>query len=369
MPGIEMVTMSGPDASPQKTPAEMWASLAAENQADYMERQRLRSITAVQPDLYLMPLGQRWAALEDTVENFLPPALKDVLRQLRLSSSSTCENVELLRRVIQVEGEGIYSFDMLTAAACAALLSEYHSFVKAAERDGRVIRRPNSMNRNGCILRDVGLEPLLLVMQRVIVRPLARLLFGIAGSELDGHHSFCVHYDNSGDADKKLDMHHDASDITVNVCLGDEGFVGAGLTFCGILGKPHHRHKSTTYSHKVGRALMHLGAHRHGADTILSGKRTNLIMWNRSSLYARCPEHYLQGDLMIRRGTYYEEAGPPDAVCISSTHDRDHEENLGSDRGFFPPTIQHNSAVTHPHPFDALKSMCPFLGESSRSEK
>ena len=30
-------------------------------------------------------------------------------------------------------------------------------------------------------------------------------------------------------------MHHDASEATLNVCLGREGFTGGGLRFCGRL--------------------------------------------------------------------------------------------------------------------------------------
>mgnify|MGYP003333528851 CR=1 FL=1 len=37
--------------------------------------------------------------------------------------------------------------------------------------------------------------------------------------------------------DLGLDMHTDASDVTLNVCLGKE-FTGAGLTFCGVRGDP-----------------------------------------------------------------------------------------------------------------------------------
>ena len=40
-----------------------------------------------------------------------------------------------------------------------------------------------------------------------------------------------------------------------------------------------------TYQHKVGRAVLHLGNRRHGADDIKSGTRCNLIIWNHNEAY------------------------------------------------------------------------------------
>ena len=77
-------------------------------------------------------------------------------------------------------------------------------------------------------------------------------------------------------------MHTDACDVTLNVCLGKE-FEGAGLTFCGLRGAGAGAERKLAYRHRhvKGRAIMHLGHHRHGADDIVSGERYNLIMWNK----------------------------------------------------------------------------------------
>ena len=42
------------------------------------------------------------------------------------------------------------------------------------------------------------------------------------GSGLDHHHSFVVEYSASMDKDTFLDMHHDSSECTLNVCLGKD---------------------------------------------------------------------------------------------------------------------------------------------------
>mmetsp|Transcript_63923 Transcript_63923/g.205963 ORF Transcript_63923/g.205963 Transcript_63923/m.205963 type:complete len:155 (-) Transcript_63923:110-574(-) len=109
-------------------------------------------------------------------------------------------------------------------------------------------------------------------------------------------------------------MHTDDSDVTFNLCLGKD-FSGAGLCFCGVMGQPDHRHHRYTFHHERGRCCWHLGRQRHGADDITSGERLNLIIWNHSSSYRNSSEYV--------RPPYHAEAAPPDALCLSYTHDRD----------------------------------------------
>lgn len=52
------------------------------------------------------------------------------------------------------------------------------------------------------------------------VRPLAQALFPTEGEHLDHHHAFMVQYRQGEDLG--LDMHTDACDVTLNVCLGKE---------------------------------------------------------------------------------------------------------------------------------------------------
>ena len=77
-----------------------------------------------------------------------------------------------------------------------------------------------------------------------MVLPLSRLLFPAEGSEFDQHHTFVCQYMLGQDT--SLDMHHDDSDVTLNVCLGKD-FEGATLSFCGSIfdGKQHRRHTHT----------------------------------------------------------------------------------------------------------------------------
>ena len=102
---------------------------------------------------------------------------------------------------------------------------------------GLPARRPNSMNRYGLILNEIGLRPSLDALQRE-VWPVARSLWPTEGESFHNHHSFCVSY--KPDEDRGLDMHTDDSDVTFNMCLG-RNFSGAALTICGDSRTPQHR--------------------------------------------------------------------------------------------------------------------------------
>ena len=101
--------------------------------------------------------------------------------------------------------------------------------------------------------------------------------------QLTSHHAFVVSY--ALGKDLELGFHVDASDITLNVCLGTQ-FTGGELFFKGVRCNHHRQGRPTvkediTYSHTPGVALLHRGKHRHGAHRLTSGERHNLILWCR----------------------------------------------------------------------------------------
>lgn len=234
-------------------------------------------------------------------------------------SSPTASSPASLQAALRQESEGVYSFPLFTDEFCAMLLEELDHFLEvAAARDDLVIRRPNSMNNYGVIINEIGLEHAIDTLQVLVMQPVAALLFPVEGGRFDGHHSFLVQYEAAPDRDTHLDMHTDDSDVTFNVCLG-KVFEGAGLTFCGIIGTPGHRLHAMQFMHELGRCVVHLGNQRHGADVITEGERANLILWNHNADY-RASTLYARHN----RGDYAQESGPPDAVCLSYTHDRDY---------------------------------------------
>ena len=266
-----------------------------------------------------------------------------------------------LRSLATQHTPGVYSVPFFTDAACALLLEESSRF-----DDSELPKsRPNSMNRYGLVLDDVGLLPFFAMLRRRVLQPLAAALFagdasaesgGGAGgdgdgdgdadadadagadaellaqrtlarrlsAQLDAHHAFLVEYRAADGGDKGLDMHTDDSDVTFNVCLGRD-FDGAGLTFCGELGSAGHRRFCYRYRHVVGHCVLHLGRKRHGADDITEGERVNLIVWTTNQEYRRTFEY--QASHAQHPDYYTREEAPPDPVCLSYTHDRDFEQH------------------------------------------
>lgn len=236
-----------------------------------------------------------------------------------------------MHRDLRREADGVYSFELFNEAFGRALLDEVDNYFAA----GLPVRRPNSMNNYGLIVNEIGMKPALTQLQQEILLPISRLLFPEVSSGFHDHHSFMVQY--RSDEDAGLDMHTDDSDVTFNVCLGED-FTGAHLTFCGMVGSAEHRQFSYAYAHEKGRAVVHLGTKRHGADDIEDGTRRNLIIWNHNREYRRS-EAYSK-----RMTRYRKESGPPDERCLSFTHDRDYADFKEYREG----TEQH-----------AIKAWCP----------
>lgn len=202
----------------------------------------------------------------------------------------------------------VFSCKMMSDKFCEMLIEEVDNFTAT----GLPARRPNSMNNYGIILNEIGWRPMVDILQdHVLAKISARWWKHIA--PFDDHHTFIVRYKEGEDLG--LDMHTDDSDVTFNLCLGKE-FTGAGLCFCGVMGATDHRKLQHIYRHEVGTVCFHLGRQRHGADDIQSGERLNLIIWNHSSKYRNSSEY--------NNPSYYKEEGPPDALCLSYTHDRDY---------------------------------------------
>jgi hypothetical protein len=254
------------------------------------------------------------------------------------------------RGLVEEVSPGIFTFNLFTHTFCDLLVHE----VDCYESTNLPRRRPNTMNTLGLVVNEIGLEPLMSELLRQVIAPLAAALYPDethCGS-LDHHHSFVVEYrlptksaatfaslDHgavSGGGDTGLDMHHDASEATLNVCLGREGFEGAGLRFCGRFGSSDHRHTQLVATHTKGRAILHLGRHRHGADDLTSGERMNLIVWAKSSVF-RAAAAYGHVPLDGYPKAAEEVWGPdgdggggrgPDRLCLSSANDRDYEEQI-----------------------------------------
>jgi hypothetical protein len=168
-----------------------------------------------------------------------------------------------LARLIESPCAGVYTFDLYGAGYCGVLRREFAQHESEA---------PNSMNKYGLVLRDAGHGALCEQLLRDVVAPLSRRLFPHVG-HLGSYHGFTVSYDKRKQG--SLDLHVDDSLVTLNVCLSSV-FTGGRLVFRDEAGKIQAR-----LDHRIGRAVLHLGAHQHQAQHIRTGKRTNLILWCR----------------------------------------------------------------------------------------
>eukprot|EP00520_Triparma_pacifica_P012449 CAMPEP_0118633094 /NCGR_PEP_ID=MMETSP0785-20121206/804_1 /TAXON_ID=91992 /ORGANISM="Bolidomonas pacifica, Strain CCMP 1866" /LENGTH=391 /DNA_ID=CAMNT_0006523927 /DNA_START=127 /DNA_END=1299 /DNA_ORIENTATION=- len=175
---------------------------------------------------------------------------------------------------------GVFTFPLFPPNLCDLFLESLDAF----ESTDLPRRRPNTMNNFGLILNEIGMEGLAQKILEDVVSPLSRILFSkeVFTESLDHTHTFTVEYEP--DKDAGLDMHHDASEVTLNVCLGRD-FKGGGLRFCGEFGSADYRKSRLCVEHERGRAVLHLGRIRHAAADIEQGKRVNLIMWARSSAF------------------------------------------------------------------------------------
>ncbi len=196
---------------------------------------------------------------------------------------------DLAARLREV-GPGVYALPLLAPAFCAQLVQELHRRERFLGLVGEAPRRPNSMNRDGLVLDEVGFETLLDDLLERVASPLGRALFAhVGGASLDHHHGFTVAY--APERDRDLALHVDDAEVTLNVCLGED-FMGGALRVLGHrclahAATPAAEAEEATVDHAVGTALVHAGALRHLAEPVTAGRRSNLVVWCRSSRFRK----------------------------------------------------------------------------------
>jgi len=174
---------------------------------------------------------------------------------------------------------GVFASNQLfTKAFQEELLDE----LEHVEGSGIPRRRPNGMNRYGVILDQVGMQSALAGFATEYVRPLAATLFPDLVGPLDAeeHYAFTVRYEATGDTE--LAKHANASVVTLNLCLGRLGWQGGGLRFFryeGLYALPSASAGAGEVAFEPGLAIFHRGQHKHQALQLLSGERTNIIIW------------------------------------------------------------------------------------------
>ncbi|XP_061994844.1 2-oxoglutarate and iron-dependent oxygenase domain-containing protein CP2-like isoform X4 [Rosa rugosa] len=192
------------------------------------------------------------------------------------------------RSIMAEPSPGVFTFEMLQPQFCELLVSEVENFERWVHETRFRIMRPNTMNKYGAVLDDFGFETMLDKLMEEFIRPISRVLFPeVGGATLDSHHGFVVEY--GIDRDVELGFHVDDAEVTLNVCLGKQ-FTGGELYFRGVRCDKHVNSETLSeevfdYPHVPGYAVLHRGRHRHGARATISGRRVNLLLWCRSSVF------------------------------------------------------------------------------------
>jgi len=186
------------------------------------------------------------------------------------------DDVGALRAALVEEAPGVYALPLLSHDGCARLLAE----MRRMQTSGIPCRRPNGMNRYGLILSDLGCEALLDGLCSRVAAPLGERLYPewVGTDDCAETYGFSVSYELGGDV--ALAEHADTANLTLNLCLGSEGFSGGELSFKGVRFTPtEHQQEKAVVAQRPGWALLHLGGHKHAALPLTGGERTNLIVW------------------------------------------------------------------------------------------
>jgi len=225
---------------------------------------RLPNYTPLHPNVYILTPSEQ-------IENDLTKAI---------NSGSTESILSLLDQPLF----GVFTFNCLKPDFCKQFIEELDHL----EKNGVSLKRPNSMNRYGAILNPLGFDHFIGGLLKQYIVPLASILFKeVGGDNLQHYHAFTIRYKFGEDI--QLKRHTDDADVTLNICLG-KTFTGGKLYFVGVkdssiqkVPKSLHQFKreyeETDLTHELGKAVLHLGKHIHGANPIESGERVNLIIW------------------------------------------------------------------------------------------
>ncbi|XP_069135987.1 2-oxoglutarate and iron-dependent oxygenase domain-containing protein 2-like [Argopecten irradians] len=233
--------------------------------SDYLRRKQMiqNQYHHLHPEIYTLK------------ESYFAP---EFLELIDLCSQSDVTADKVLNVVSPTGAERVYSFPVFTEEFCRLFMEELENFEKSDCPKGR----PNTMNKYGILLNELGFDECFLNQLRDnYLHKIASILFPDWGGEhLDSHKAFIVQYKMGEDLD--LNYHYDNAEVTLNVSLG-KSYTGGSLYFGNMRTVPLEDTECTEYDHKAGIGLIHRGQHYHGALPIHAGERYNLIVWMRSS--------------------------------------------------------------------------------------
>ena len=200
-------------------------------------------------------------------------------------------DVGSLTALMDEELPDVFSFPLLSKEFC----HEVTSYVKAlAQQQSRSSSSSSDhqLGRRAAIHLDtVGLQWVNDLLFYLVLRPISAHLFAsteTGGADLDWRNGYVAGYSaqpalETATPRERLVSHTDDSEVTLNVCIGDEdGFEGGLLEFRGLRGTAEQGELLGTYQPEIGRAVIHAGRHFHDVTQVTAGNRFALILWARS---------------------------------------------------------------------------------------
>ena len=142
---------------------------------------------------------------------------------------------------------------------------------------------PNNLHEYGAVVDDPMLQYWIDELGNKRLKPVIEKLFSwLPDFDLSSHYAFLTRYGE--DANKALDLHVDASHITLNICLESHA-QGSDLVFTGVRCAKHvdtgadENHAPVRF--RQGDAVLHAGCQRHYVTALAGGSRHNLVIWYR----------------------------------------------------------------------------------------
>lgn len=228
-------------------------------------------------------LEDAWAAWEiENKDNLLMPDETLLDPRLRKAINDAWENPEKEHAVADLWEEiipGVYVAQFFDLER----LADFRNYLEAVANSQIPKRAPYGiqLNRYGIMLdpRSEGhlatpnFQTFYNEMMDRYMRPIARLLLDTYGYD-NQTFGFSIQY--NPDKDKDLHAHTDASAATlnININLPDEEFTGSQVDF-------HDKTTGKTVQtiFEPGKAIIHQGNVPHATHPIVSGQRSNLVVW------------------------------------------------------------------------------------------
>eukprot|EP00978_Attheya_sp_CCMP212_P007412 scaffold17185_cov56-Attheya_sp.AAC.2 len=179
----------------------------------------------------------------------------------------------------------VYSMDLLSQEFCLELKGFVRKVVALGETEEFVHL---NIGRRSVDLDTIGLGWINDLLFHLVMRPISRLLYVSTESmdELDWRQGYVAGYSVDpaavrGAPRQRLVSHTDDSEVTLNLCIGDE-FEGGALQFRGLRGTDEEGELLGEFQPQLGTALLHAGRHLHEVTNVESGDRYAFIIWARS---------------------------------------------------------------------------------------